>query len=235
VEPGKIDITFDFRSDTPPGKDPDAYSPTLKRYHQLLWSKPLPCGAIFELDDTTKGAYLHHQSELGEFFLSSDAVVPSFTREKRIAHIVNQIPAKELDFFNTIGYTIGGMMLFPGNQVNGKVTLNVARGFHPHIKDRFDLTVECIRRYYLRLKNPLLDTLQRYENFFGLFDNFSGYVDFFLLQDLVSDDHSRVKFFAPFDDFSGSPLPQSQEEYIRYMALAIEFIQARNRRIQESR
>lgn len=30
-----IDITFDFRSDAG-GKDPDAYSPTLRRYHQLL-------------------------------------------------------------------------------------------------------------------------------------------------------------------------------------------------------
>ena len=48
-----IDITFDFRSDTPPGLDPDTYSPTLRRYHQLLWSKPLPSGAPFELDVTT--------------------------------------------------------------------------------------------------------------------------------------------------------------------------------------
>jgi len=40
----RIDITFDFRSDTPgyPKKDPDALSPTLRRYHKLLWSKPLP-------------------------------------------------------------------------------------------------------------------------------------------------------------------------------------------------
>src|SRR5215213_7730828 len=43
-----IDITFDFRSDTPPGRDPDALSPTLRTYHQLLWSKPLPSGAPFE-------------------------------------------------------------------------------------------------------------------------------------------------------------------------------------------
>jgi hypothetical protein len=28
----KIDISFDFRSDTPPGKDPDTHSPTLRRY-----------------------------------------------------------------------------------------------------------------------------------------------------------------------------------------------------------
>jgi hypothetical protein len=27
----QIDITFDYRSDTPPGKDPDKYSATLRR------------------------------------------------------------------------------------------------------------------------------------------------------------------------------------------------------------
>lgn len=31
-----IDTTFDFRSETPPGKDADSHSPTLRRYHQLL-------------------------------------------------------------------------------------------------------------------------------------------------------------------------------------------------------
>ena len=86
--PGEaIDITFDFRSDTPLGRDPDALSPTLRSYHQLLWSKPLPSGALFELDVTTPHTYLHHFSELGEFFLSSDAVIPTFSREFRLAHI----------------------------------------------------------------------------------------------------------------------------------------------------
>ena len=51
-----IDIAFDFRSDTPPGKDPDERSPTLRRYHQLLWSKALPNGAPFELSATTPRA-----------------------------------------------------------------------------------------------------------------------------------------------------------------------------------
>ena len=37
-----IDITFDFRTDTPTGTDPDALSPTLRSYHKFLWSKPLP-------------------------------------------------------------------------------------------------------------------------------------------------------------------------------------------------
>jgi hypothetical protein len=103
-----------LRLHTPPGRDPDTLSPTLKQYHKLLWSKPLPSGALVELDDTTPGEYLHHLFRLGEFFLTSDAVVPSFTREMRLRDVINRIPRAELDEFNRIGYTIGGMMLFPG-------------------------------------------------------------------------------------------------------------------------
>ena len=106
-----IDITFDFRSDTPPGRDPDAFSPTLRRYHQLLWSKPLPSGVPFELDVITPYTYLHHLSGLGEFWLSSDAVIPTFSRELRLARIIDQIPDVEREAFNRIGYTIGGMMV----------------------------------------------------------------------------------------------------------------------------
>src|SRR5688572_25018489 len=102
-----IDITFDFRSDTPEGKDPDRYSETLRRYHKLLWSKRLPTGDFFELHDTTPGIYLHHRSTLGEFWLSSDAVIPTF---KWVPHLKASISKSELDSFNAIGYTIGGMM-----------------------------------------------------------------------------------------------------------------------------
>jgi len=63
-----IDTSFDFRTDAC-GKDPDVYSPTLRRYHKLLWSKALPSGLLFDLDDTVRRVYLHHRSELGEFFL----------------------------------------------------------------------------------------------------------------------------------------------------------------------
>lgn len=75
----RILVNFDFRSDTSgyPKRDPDACSPTLRPYHKYLWSKPLPNGVVFDLDDTTRH-YLHHKSEaLGEFFLASSAVIPS--------------------------------------------------------------------------------------------------------------------------------------------------------------
>ena len=160
-----IDITFDFRSDTPgwPKRDPDTHSPTLRRYHQLLWSKPLPSGAPFELDVTTPGVYLHPRSELvhprselGKFGLSSDAVIPSFSRapDKKLKPIFDQIPDADTEEFNRIGYTIGGMMVWPGYKVDGKMTINQARGFHPRIRDRFDLTLESIRRHYLDEPSP---------------------------------------------------------------------------------
>jgi hypothetical protein len=233
TKPNELDITFDFRTDTPVGKDPDSHSPTLRRFHRLLWSKSLPNGERFDLVDTTPRVYLHHKSELGEFWLASDAVVPFFTREHKIRHVFEETSQKDLDRSNAIGYTIGGMMLWPGERVGGQMTINQARGFHPRIKDRFDLTVECVLRHYSGRGSPLSETLGRYSEFFGLFKDFQGFVEFFLLQDIVASDFASVRFFAPFDDFQSSPLPQSAEEYVSYVAHAIGFIEARNRRIEQ--
>jgi hypothetical protein len=113
------------------------------------------------------------------------------------------------------------------------MTINGARGFHPRIKDRFDLTVECVRRHYLNDESPLSKVLARYGDFFRLFEDFRGFVEFFLLQDMVNEEFTEVKFCLPFSDFNGSPLPQTKELYLSYMQLAIAFIQARNQRILE--
>ena len=226
----RIDTAFDFRSDTPSEADPDSASPTLRRFHKVLWSKALPCGAGFELVDTTPGIYLHHRSPLGEFRLSSDTVIPTFRKEKSIAHIVSA-DSEGLAEFMRIGYTIGAMMLFPGNQVDRRMTINAARGCHPRIKDRFDLTVECIRRHYVGEESPLSATLARYDDFFRLFRDFHGYVEYFLLQDLVTDDFAAVKFHLAFDGFESWPVPKTTEEYAAYRGRAIGFIEARNRRI----
>lgn len=226
-----IDTSFDFRTDTPVGQDPDAYSPTLRQYHKLLWSKALPIGAVFDLDDTTAGAYLHHSSALGEFFLSSDSVMPSFTRWDKAKHITSLFPEEEHEAFRTIGYTIGAMMVYPARQIDGKWTINQARGcFTETIADRLDLTLECIRRHYVGQPSPLYETLARYRDFFALFEDFRGYVDFFLLQDLVHDDYS-VGFFTPWVDFTTPALPENGDAYKEYRRLSIDFIEARNRRI----
>lgn len=227
----EIDITFDFRTDTPPGKDPDALSPTLRSYHKLLWSKPLPNGMYFRLDDTKCNVYLHHKSDLGEFFLSSDSAIHTFSRWKSMAHIINQINEDEIEAFRSLGYTMGGMIIFPANRVDGKSTINGARGLNHLIKDRIDLTLECIRRYYNNEVSPLTEVLSRYADFFGLFGNFQGYVEFFLLQDLVAEDFSEIKFFRHFEDFKTPAVPKTLEEYLSYKELTVKFVNERNQRI----
>jgi hypothetical protein len=183
---------------------------------------------MFDLHE--RGRYLHHRSELGEFFLSSDAVIPSFTRWDKVKHITGLFPEREHEDFRTIGYTIGAMMVYPARQVERKWTINQARGMVPEIADRLDLTLECIRRHYVCQRSPLGETLARYRDFFALFEDFRGYVDFFLLQDLVDDDYS-VRFFMPFDNFKTPAWPQDGDTYREYRHLSIEFIKTRNRRI----
>ena len=229
-----IDINFDFRTDTPPGKDPDALSPTLRSYHKRLWSKPLPNGVHFGLDDTKDNVYLYHQSELGEFFLSSDSAIHTFSRWASMAHIINQLKKGEAEAFRSLGYTMGGMIIFPANRVDGKNTINGARGFHPLIKDRIDLTMECIRRYYINETSPLTDVLSRYAEFFGLFHNFQGYIEFFLLQDLVMEDFSAIRFLMPFENFKTPAVPKTIDSYLSYKDLTIKFINNRNQRILKS-
>jgi uncharacterized protein DUF6994 len=224
-----IDTSFDFRTDAG-GKDPDLHSPTLRQYHKLLWSKPLPSGRLFHLDDSVRGVYLYHRSELGEFFLSSDSVIPTFTRWGFAAAHPEFVTVEESKAFVAISYTIGGMMVFPGNCVDGKWTINQARGCLRKISDRFDLTLECIRRYYLGQASPLSETLGRYRDFLALFENFSGYVDFFLLQDLVSE-HTAVRVFPPSDDFKTPSGPKDIDTYREYRRLSLEFIEARNHRV----
>ena len=230
-----IDITFNVYSDTPSGKDPDSYSPTLRSYHKFLWDKPLPNRVRFFLNDKTP-KLLHHQSELGEFFLSSDAFGHTYGAGpnvyKSMSKIVDKVPLVAKKRFFEVCCTIGAFIMFPSKRIDGGQTINMARGTNHKIKDRFDLTLECIRRYYKNENSPLKDTLSRYSKFFNLFESFQGYVDFFLLQDLVLKDYSEIKFWLPFSNFNNSPLPTSVDEYIFYSKNVTNFVIARNQRIQ---
>ena len=114
------------------------------------------------------------------------------------------------------------------------MTINSSRGLNRSIKDRFDLTLECIRRFYINESSPLSDTFQRYSSFFSLFQDFRGYKDFFLLQDLVEGNDLSIKFFLPFDSFDQPPLPSNVEEYQSYKKHLIGFVRARNQRMLNS-
>lgn len=227
-----LDTSFDVRTDSK-DRDPDTYSSTLRGYHKVLWSKELPNGELFIMEDTKKRAYLYHNSSLGEFYLSSDSIVHTYFKWDNMQHIIRQIPKEDMDYFYSLAHTIAGYILFPGNRVNGQNTINQARGVKNTICDRFDLTLECIRRFYFDEASPLKDTIKRYSSFFRLYANFRGYCEFFLLQDLVTPDFSQVVYFLPFTDFVEKPLPKTVEEYTSYMKANIEFLTKRNRRILE--
>ena len=227
-----IDVNFNFYLDTPKGKDPDSYSDTLRRYHKLLWNKPLPNGTLFNLDLKTP-KILHHKSHLGEFYLSSDSLAHDYSKWKSTEHIIKKIPKTEIENFFNLGCTIGGYTIFPSNRIDNQMTINGSRGINKKIKDRFDLTLECIRRFYLNDDSPLLETLSRYKDFFKLFDDFKGYVDFFLFQDLVQSNYSSINYFLPSNNFNNSPIPNDIQEYKVYRKNMTEFINKRSKRIFE--
>ena len=224
----KIDINFNFYSDSN-GRDPDRVSKTLREYHKILWSKNLPCGNFFELAKKSN-SYLYHKSSMGEFFLGSDAIINSYRHSKRKSWLYKKIP-KEMDELFDIGSTIGGYIIFPSNKIAGFHTINQGRGVNNLIDDRFDLTLECIRLFYLNEKSPLYNILKKYENFFYLFENFEGYVKFFLLDDLIK--NKKINFFLPFNNFDKPVSFSNTDEYLIYKKNVISFIKARNKRIEK--
>jgi hypothetical protein len=229
-----IDTRYDVRTDAG-GGDPDSYSATLRRYHQLLWSKPLPSGDVFTLDER-----LRHSSALGEFALASDAITHTYrdwSRPAKLVEVIGQIPAEEVTEFYDLGCTVGAYLVFPyGALIDGKYeqSINQRRGTLAVLHDRFDLTLECIRLHYQNADSPLADVLGRHKDFFDLFNDFPGYVDFFLLNDLVESDYSTIRFWKDFHGFDGDSLPDgSPAEYREYARRSMEFITARNVLIED--
>ena len=190
----------------------------------------MPSGRFLELRDDVKGAYLYHESELGVFYLGSDAITHSYKNHKRKKWLTDQIPTDVDELFNT-GSTIGAYIVFPKNRIDGKHTINQARGVNSLIDDRFDLTLECIRRFYLGENSPLYKTLLRYKSFFDLFDDFLGYVDFFFLNELLID-NTTVNFYLPFDGFKTRPSFSDVSQYLLYKQRVMGFIKSRNKSIE---
>ncbi len=224
-----IDISYDMRTDAN-GKDPDKYSATLRSYHRMLWSKTLPNGKELFLDESLDPLNLDAIVDGERFYLSSDTITQTFSNWKRCQPIIEQIDPTVIASFNDARYTIAGFTIFPRNKVGNKPTINSARGMIRAISDRFDLTVECIRRLYKGIDSPLHDCLQDYWDFFDQFVDFKGYAEFFLLQDLVNGE--EINFHHPFDGFNPDPLPKTAEEYLLYKDKNLDFLRKRNQRIK---
>ena len=230
-----VNTEFDFRQEVG-DKDPDIHSPTLKQYHQILWNKPLPNGQVLQIS-SVKSKYLVGTCEDKSIELSSDSIINSLFKRLNNNSTTSQITkecSSEIKQVQKYGSTIGGFLLFPRRKVDGKLTINAARGFNNKIIDRFDLTLECIRLYFLGLNSPLKKDLERYSEFFDLFINFKGYVQFFLLDELVNDRYTAVNFFTNFSQpFSNSPLPKDKIEYLIYAENSLRFVRSRNERIKQ--
>jgi len=232
----KIDINFDFQAETLDKngnfRDSDKFSPTLQEYHRILWSKKLPNGQLFDLTKISDNR-LYHKSKLGEFYVSSDWGVATMNGWQRTKAFITDVDPHEIEEFERLVITIGARIIWPSNKINNLPTINGARGMSYYIGDRLDLTLESLRRYYLDEPSPLSTTFNRYANFFSLFNDFKGYIDYFLMQDYVSDDYKQALVAPPYDGFKTSPIPTSKSQYVEYMNFSKGLINKRNARIQK--
>ena len=243
MDNSSIDVTFDFTTDTPrywdgywekdsllgsPKGDPDSASKTMQLYHKLLYSKPLPNGEIMNLQIGSGANYLTWK----DFRFGSDSIIVSFRYSRyrdMIEQVANSMPDYHTYMENYVhkSYTLGGEVIFPKKQ--GRI--NQSRGCNPFIKDRWDLTLECIRKFYLNEESPLYNILLQNKEFFDLFVNFKGYVDFFYLQDCVTDNY-KVKFWLGNGEFEYFPLPKTVDEYLSWIEQELAFVEQRNCRIK---
>ena len=155
-------------------------------------------------------------------------------RYKKYLDVIEEIK-KEKDYkgyFEDLlrkSYTIGGMIIFPKH----RHSMNQDKGTNRLISDRWDLTLECIRRYYNGEDSPLYETIERDKWFYQLFCDFKGYVDFFFLQDAVTADYSQVNIWNGDASFTESGLPQGKENYYSFIEKEYDFLAERNARIKE--
>lgn len=232
-----IDINFDFQTDSYSSRnptklrDPDYYSKTLRHYHKLIYSKLLPNGQFMEL---TEDPYYYLKWDGLRF--GSDSIIASFRysyyqwMHDQLRHELQDYDKYILDYLHK-AYTLGGEIIF---SIPGKGwSMNQARGCLRKISDRFDLTLECIRRYYSKEDSPLSKAINNSHAFFDLFQNFQGYVEFFFLEDLCSSDFSKVNLWLDNDNFQKNALPQTPKEYRDFIKKELEFVKKRNLRISK--
>lgn len=141
-----IDIDFDFRNDSICG-DPDTDSIKLYETHQHLWNQELPNKETLVLNTLVLGQRFKRillKNNLCDN-LSSDRMCPHFVGKYK-GKFDDWLSESEKNEFKYTVRTIGGHIIFPAHRRNG-FTINQARGINRKICDRFDLTLECIRRF----------------------------------------------------------------------------------------
>lgn len=239
---GTIDPDQDFASWYRKKRDPDRYCERLYQWHQSLWSRAVPGVTGFELDIVEGYVFevLLRAVNGTQVRLASDSIIPTWSsdgwKSMRGAHLTSEIESDTDDFYRT-ACTIGGYILFPrsGPGQSGD-TLNTLRGKNRTIADRLDLTLECIRRHYVRddTDTPLRARLDTDSAFFALCDSFDAYVRLFLLDDLVTENRRVLSLMTgePIGTFHTPGYATTPAEYAAYRTRSIAFVQARNDRIR---
>ena len=198
-----------------------------EKEYEMLWSRELPNGDIMQLADDDCGYLKWNGMRFG-----SDSIAVSFGYERcrgqleSVASGMDDYHAFVEDFLHRT-YTIGGTIIFPRH----RNSINQVKGTNRLISDRWDLTLECIRRFYSGEESPITWCLEQDMEFFDLFVDFRGYVDFFFLQDCVSPDYSEVRLWTDIRPFEDSPIPRDRDEYLRWIQANLDFVERRNERI----
>ncbi|MFJ6079317.1 DUF6994 family protein [Pseudarthrobacter sp. NPDC092419] len=240
-----FDIAFDYLLDTtPPGTDADSNSPRLKADHQLLWTKELGEGQLFELTVSEdpkvrrENYLMFEQTPDKSFTVGSDAITNSYTRwvkPKALVEAKAELSEEQKSRYLDPPYTIGSAMIWPVRGIH-LPTLNTARGMRQSIADRMDLTLECIRRHYAgEPGSPLADVITNYGDFFELFGTFENFVEFFHFQDLVTPE-GKIAFFLDEDEdtvFTRPGVPATKDEYTRMREASLKFIALRGNRMAD--
>ncbi|MHA7181581.1 DUF6994 family protein [Arthrobacter sp. MDB2-24] len=237
-----FDTSFDYKTDNPARTRPDADrdSQKLRLDHELLWTKELRSGVLFQPKVPTaprdrRNNYLLFEDSLGgRHAYGSDAITNSYTtwiKPRSLANAIASLDEDQRSRYLNPPYTIGSAMIWPVRKKD-RPTMNTARGLRLRVADRMDLALECIRRHYAgEPGSPLADVINAYEDFFALFDGFAEFVNFFHLQDLVTPSYEEVRFCLPFDHFKASGTPTTTEEYVAYRDATLEFIERRSNRM----
>ena len=132
-----IDVAFDFTSDTP-------------NYWNNFWYDGVLGGGGADPDAVSKTLQTYHQFLWSKLLPNGEQMNLSMPNYQSFIE----------DFIHRT-YTIGGSIIFPKEN-----SINRARGVNPFIKDRWDLTLECIRRYYKNDSSPLYETLVKKQRIF---------------------------------------------------------------------
>ena len=107
----EIDVEFSFYDDPDYVSDADRDSRKLKRWHQLLWSKPLPSGDRLEWSLELGTSCLLY----GTLRASSDTIASTHANYHRVgtARLYEGLTEAEREKYERAFYTIGGFIIFP--------------------------------------------------------------------------------------------------------------------------